>query len=146
MSGKALVVAGDKVEGKDTHAVVVKLPNATTSPGKASYDWKGETQASDGSFFKVDGKAVCTKADTTASGPSHTLDAGSVTPQGTVDSVSPTPSDEATPSQSAGSSFFKVAGQPVLLDKDTFDGCSNAIQATGNLTVSASQSLFTVSE
>jgi hypothetical protein len=146
VSVKALVVEGDEVKGKDTHAVVVKLPNGATSPGTAAYDWKGKTKAGDGGFFTVGGTPVCTKADKTASGPSHTLDASSVTPQGTVDSVSPTPSDAAAPSQGAGSSFLKVAGQPVLLDKDTFDGCDNAIAAVGNLTVTASQSFFTVRE
>ncbi|MDF2631247.1 MAG: hypothetical protein K0R39_5078, partial [Symbiobacteriaceae bacterium] len=30
MSVKALVVEGDEVKGKDTHAVVVKLPNGAT--------------------------------------------------------------------------------------------------------------------
>lgn len=146
MSTKALVVADDEVNGKDTHGVTVKLQNGSTSPGTAAYDWKGKTAAGDGSFFTVGGKAVCTTGDQTASGPSHTLDATSVSPKGTVDGFIAGPSDVAKPSQGAGSSFFTVAGKPVLLDKDTFDGCDNANGAVGNLTVTASQSLFTVKE
>lgn len=145
MCAKALVVEGDEVKGTDTHSVTVTVPGGT-SPGKASYEWTGKTAAGDGSFFKVGGKAVCTTGDKTASGPSHTLDPDSVDPKGTVQSVTPPPSDAAAPSQGAGSSFFTVAGQPVLLDKDTFDGCDNAVGAVGNLTVTASQSLLMVKE
>lgn len=146
MSSKALVIEGDQVAGKDTHTVTVKLPNGASSPGTAAYKWEGKTQAGDSSFFTVAGKPVCTTGAKSAAGPSHTLDAASVNPKGKVDAVAPPPSDQAAPSQGAGSSFFKVAGKPVLLDQDKFDGCSNAIKATGNLTVSASQSLWKVTE
>lgn len=146
MSSKALIVKGDKVSGQDQHNVVVTVSgNPSTAP--LPYKWEGPVRAEKAPFFTIGGKAVVTVSDQADLDPDHHVESpvGGPPPHDTM-AFSVPPDKHANPNAGSGSKFFKAAGTYVVLDGDKFDGCGNAVAASGNLSVKSSQGFFTVKE
>jgi len=140
--GKLIVVENDKVEGTDKHNVSGFAINPGGAPpeipyvGVGDFDYAGKMTDLLSDFVRVDGSPVALTASKSSLDPGedvapagrHSGPAGKnfVPPPAPILDPRLTITDpigEGNPSATAGSSFVRVGGDPVLLDGDPIDTC-----------------------
>jgi len=158
--GKLVVVLNDAVKGKDKHNVVGQAQNPAPIPpvipyvGIGTFDYEGKMLLQLSDFVRINGKPVAIKTSQSMLNPQEPIPpVGKHSgPQGKM-FIPPVPKPiEITlniidpigigkPSVIAGSSFVKINGIPVLLDKDKMDTC-DGLMIPMNSTVTASNQNF----
>ncbi len=154
-----IVVDGDPVTGTDTHNLSGTATDTSSgSPvpwvGTGSFTYTGSMTTDLSDFARIGGAAVAVTTSSStldpgeqAPGGGHSGPSGSqLVPDPAQPPTAPTPipptlviTDEigtGTPAASAGSSFVRVGGDPVLLDADAIDSCDGQ-GSTENSTVAA---------
>lgn len=161
---KRIVVQGDKVTGTDKHNVAgtgtISAPPGTAAyTGIGDFEYDGTMTDALSSFVSIQGKPLATTASKSSLGPEqkaspsgkHAGPSGKnllpPTPTPIPSSLSISdPIGTGVPGQSAGSTFVKVGGDPVLLHDDVIDTC-DGLSIPGNSKVAASgQELVSSSE
>ena len=167
--GKAVVVQGDSVKGKDTHNVVGVGPNPAFPPppptvtfvGTGSYTYTGSMTDSLSTFVQIGGKPVALVTSKSSLNPNetapptggHSGPAGSNFAPGAL-SVAKLPLTlgpplliikdvigTGVPNAAAGSALLTIGSVKVLLDGDKIDTCDGT-GSKGNSNVTASGQSF----